>query len=78
MTKKQFISKLKELTKDLKELVEEEAVRLFESGAIDTKAHDNDYALPKIVLSAVLKREAWQYSPLDGEGKKYLENLMHF
>ena len=54
------------------------ALRLYKSGAIDPASFDNDCALPKLLLSEALRREAQQYEPLSDSYKNELRNLRHF
>jgi hypothetical protein len=77
MTKKQFTKKLKEINKDIKNYLEKEALRLFESGGIDTSSYENNYLLPKICLYVALKNTIYQYRPLSDYIKE-ANNLENF
>lgn len=41
-------------------------------------AAENDYVLPKAVLTAVLKELAWQYEPFDKSARKIVVQLKPF
>lgn len=57
----------------------EEVDRLYKSGGVDTSNFkDDDYTLPKMILSIALENQANQYYPLYGQHKKDLANLRHF
>lgn len=50
----------------------------IDSGIIDLEARDNDYFVPKIVLSAALENLADQYAPFAIEGKAFVKKLRAF
>jgi len=80
MNKKQFEEKINYLIQSSTDYVMQEALRLFESGAIDTNKFSNDYILPKIIFSAALKNTAKEFEPLttNMEYQKDIKNLSHF
>lgn len=78
MDKAIFIDKINSMMPDLIEGIRNDAVRLFESGAIDTEKYTNDYLLPKIILTVAIENQIVQYYPLSSEGKKEVKNLKHF
>lgn len=78
MTKTQFKKRLSEMKKDMNQYIEKEAVRLFESGAIDTSEYFDNYLLPKMILCQTLKNLSDQYMPLRKENINVVENLKYF
>ena len=44
-------------------------------GGVDINHYDNDYQLPKIILSIVCANLAWQYAPFTKKDKKIAKNL---
>ena len=54
------------------------ALHLYNSGAIDPTTHEDDYSLPKMLLSEALRREAHHYIPFHDNGRKTMKNLRHF
>ena len=74
------LSNIKEMIeKDGIEFIMKESKRLLDSGAIDKdKFVDDEFALPKIVLTVVLESLADQYRPRHDEYKEDVENLKHF
>ena len=78
MTKTQFTKRLKEMTRNTKRLTEEECIRLFESGAINTGDYEDNYLLPKIILTVALENIAWQFKPLNPQDNREVANLRHF
>ena len=78
MTKTQFKKKIASMKRDISKCINEETVRLFESGAVDTAAYEDDFMLPKIVMTVALKNLSFQYLPLTPEGKRESLNLERF
>lgn len=78
MKQTQFKKKLKELTKEIRKKVEKESLRLFNSGGVDVTKYEDNYLLPKIILSVALKNEAWQCAPLDAYNRREAKNLENF
>ena len=78
MDKMQFKEKIDGMIPDLIEGIRKECDKLFDSGGIDPKAYQNDWLLPKIILSVAIENQIWQYKPLSPEGKKEIANLKHF
>jgi len=78
MDKKDFIEKVEEMSKDITTSIATISLRLFHSGGIDPTEYDNDYRLPKIILSQVLHYLAFQYSPVAPRDKRSAKNLEYF
>lgn len=78
MTKTQFKKKIASMKKDISKYIDEETLRLFDSGAINKNSYEDDYQLPKIVLTVALKSLSFQYLPLTPEGKREVLNLERF
>jgi hypothetical protein len=78
MTKTQFKKKIASMKQEINQYIDKETLRLFDSGAIDTTIYEDDYTLPKIVISTALKNLSFQYFPLTSAGKKEALNLEHF
>ena len=78
MAKLAMKQKVKEMTKDIQKYLEEETVRLYESGGIDTESYLQDFCLSKILLHVALLNCAYKYKPLSKEFEKDIENLKHF
>jgi len=78
MTKKEFNISLEVLLARDKDYLLKECNRLFECGGIDPEEFENDYILPKIILTVALKNLSWQYRPLSPLGKAQAKNLENF
>lgn len=79
MTKQQALDKIdKMIAEYYPHKLREECARLLESGGVDLEAYENDFRLPKIVLSTALKNEAWQFKPHTKEDQKAAKNLEVF
>lgn len=52
--------------------------RAINSGAIDLKQWEDDYALPKIIAYVLLQDAVFQIKPLSKENMKEAENLEKF
>ena len=74
MTKTQFTKKTRGLIKNLD--IIKECERLFDSGGIDTKSYEDNYKLPKIILSVALENNV--ASLIFPGWKPERENLKHF
>ena len=78
MEKAYFKEKIDSMMPDLIQDITKESMRLFNSGAIDTNQYENDYLLPRIILTVAIENQIKQYFPLCIEGKKEVKNLRHF
>jgi hypothetical protein len=78
MTQKQALKKIKELLKDIKPFILTESERLLKSGVIDTKTYQDNYLLPKIILTVALKNASFQYAPFHPDHKREVLNLSNF
>jgi len=54
MNKTQFTVKVEELISNLQKPLLDEALRLYESGGVDTQKYGDDFELPKICLTVAL------------------------
>jgi len=52
--------------KDINDYIAKETVRLFESGGIIPADYENNYLLPKIIISIALRNLSDQYRPYEG------------
>lgn len=77
MNQQIFSEKIKSMMPDLINGVIKDCNHLFFSGAIDTEKYDDNYLLPKIILTVALENQKFQYAPLSDMGKKEVKNLMH-
>ena len=79
ITAKQAEEKIRNLLSDSIDDIIEEAMHLYRSGAIDPQSYDNEYVLPRILLSETLRRRsAAAIDHLCPKNKKALYNLRHF
>ena len=76
MTKTQFKRKTLELIKNLD--IYKECERLFDSGGIEPDDYDDNYELPKIILTVALNNVKSSYYPTCISGREEIENLRHF
>lgn len=74
MTKAQATKKVRELTQKTKKTLEEDAERLFECGGVDTEAFENDYELPKILITAAMenRKNDWELFQPSRAFKEYV------
>ena len=66
------------MKKDIGNYIEKECLRLFECGAINTADYEDNFVLPKIILSVALLNCADQYKPLHEKYLKEQKNLKNF
>jgi len=83
MTKTQFKKKIASMKRDINQYLDSETLRLFKSGAIDIEAFEDDFLLPRIILSVALENLTKNHQEMVGrfagpETKKELENLRRF
>ncbi len=78
MEKAYFKEKIDAMMPDLIEGIRKECDRLYDCGGIDTSSYDNDYRLPKTILSVAIENQVRQYMPLENIGKRAMANLRHF
>lgn len=65
---------VKEDTKTIKKLTEKALI----SGAFDITAFEDNFILPKIILSAIYEELIWQREPSTQEYKKAKDNIKKF
>lgn len=70
-TKKQALKKFKELLSKANRNMIKDVEIMLDSGAIDLSEYENDYLLPKIMISAILERETNGWIPMNESS--YLE-----
>jgi hypothetical protein len=76
MTKKEFDAKIDDLIDaSFIGYVKDECTRLFKSGAVDTEKYEDNYRLPKTILTVALENTAHQYRPIIDRDKRVASNL---
>lgn len=78
MTRTQYRKKCKQLKKNAMQLIDTGIEKALKSGSIDLADYEDNYILPKIVLSAIGHEIAYQFAPHSKEDKKAVENLRLF
>ena len=78
MEKLELLSKVRELNKSFSEDLEKELDKILESGCLDLTKYENDFTLPKIVFSAILKSESFQFAPMIKEYQQEIKNVSKF
>lgn len=78
MEKLELLSKVRELNKSFYEDLEKKLDKILESGCIDLKKYENDFILPKIIFSAILKSESFQFAPMSKEYQQEFKNVSKF
>jgi len=75
MTKTQATRKtnylISQAARHMRELID----KALRSGALDLAIYEDDYLLPKIIVSSLLREVTWQYQPLHPEDRKTSKNL---
>ena len=68
MTKEQATQKFEELINnlDFKAWAMERAERMVTSGYVNLEDYEDDYILPKAMMSALGREIEWQYKPMEG------------
>lgn len=78
MEKLDLLLKVRELNKSFSEELEKELDKILESGCIDLKKYENDFILPKIIFSSILKSESFQFAPMSKEYQQEIKNVSKF
>lgn len=78
ITKKQAKKKVRELLKDDFAAMKKCIDKALDSGAIDFTDFDDDYELPRIIISAIYKQHLYQRMPLQEKRIKEVDNLYNF
>lgn len=78
MDKAEFDAKIYEMIGRVPEALKLECDRLWRSGGVDTTRFENDYRLPKVILTVALETLAYKYMPMSELDKKDIKNLRHF
>lgn len=78
MDKKELNKKIDFLISQISEQLKKDSLRAIMSGALDIDSYNDDYALPKIILSACLKNAYLSVEPLSESDKKEVKNLLYF
>jgi hypothetical protein len=80
MNKEQFELKINAMMPELTEAINKECSRLFSCGGIDTNKYEDNFLLPKIILTVAIENQAFQYRLPSGykSAMKEINNLKHF
>ena len=78
MTKKQFTKKFNELKRTTAARITELSDKALKSGAIDLDSWEDNYVLPKIVMTAICRELVNDWKPLDKDYRKESINLQIF
>lgn len=78
MKKSELILKVRALNKAFTDNLENELNKILESGCLDLTKYENDFILPKIVFSAILKSESFQFAPMSKEYHQEIKNVSKF
>lgn len=78
MKKSELLSKVRELNKSFSEELEKELDKILEAGCLDLTKYENNFILPKIVFSAILKSESFEFAPMIKEYQQEFKNVSKF
>ena len=78
MTEVELLSKVRELNNIFSEDLEKDLEKILNSGCVDLSKYENDFILPKIVFSAILKSESFQFAPMSREYQQEIKNVYKF
>ena len=78
MEKKELLEKVRELNNVFSEDLDKKLEKMLESGCVDLSKYDNDFTLPKIIFSAILKSESFQFAPMTKEYQQEIMNVSKF
>jgi hypothetical protein len=78
MDKETCLNKIDEMIPDLVDFIHKKAKSYLNSGAINIEDFEDDYLLPKIIMSAVGKEIQWQYKPLTKKYRDLADELYNY
>jgi hypothetical protein len=78
MNKKQIRSKVNEMIRTQNEQIRKHIEHLLKSGAIDYLEYEDNYRLPKILMSVTDAHMSKQWEPLDKADKATAKNLNYY
>ena len=78
MTDQEFKAKYAELVEKTKESLLKEGERLLHCGGVAVSEYEDNYLLPKIILTVALENEVDNWSPFNREDQATIKNLRHF
>ncbi len=79
MTKEQFDQRFQELVNRVPALLKERAEYLFNSGAIELGQWEDNYLLPRVIItSCLLELARTNFGPLTPKTKREVRNLLKF
>lgn len=77
-TKEQTLVRIGELLEQHRAACLESAEKLLRSGAIDWQTYEDNFRLPKILLTACLQDHARDFAPLNANDREAVANLQCF
>lgn len=78
MKKPLFRELIARMMPELIEGIEKECDKLYACGGVDPESYEDNYLLPKIILTVAIENQVHQYMPLNEADKKVVRNLRHF
>lgn len=78
MEKLELLQKVIELNKSFSEELEKKLDRILEAGCLDLTKYEDNFILPKIIFSAILKNESFQFAPMSKEYQQEIKNVSKF
>jgi hypothetical protein len=75
MTENELFTKVDELARQLPQDVIQSAKKIRESGVVDIEPYENNYLLPKMMLSAILSGLSEEYKPFDKSKYKKIKDM---
>lgn len=78
MTEEQYYAKSEEIKQDAIRIIDERIKKALSSGAIDLSKWEDNYCLPKIVMSAIGREIETQFSPFQKSYVKEVNSIYKF
>jgi len=75
MTEAQFQKRMKELIKENSRSIEKRIAKALSSGCFDLSDHEDNFLLPKAVMTAVCKEMTSQWEPFSADYKILAKNI---
>lgn len=75
MTKAQILAKVNEMKPDILELIDNRVEKALASGTLNIEDYEDNFILPKIIVSAIGSEIEFQYRPYSKEHIRTRNNL---
>lgn len=77
-TRKQITDKCNDIIENIDDMLKAKVQSALNSGALNIEEYNDDYIIPKAIISVALKSLADGYAPITRDAVRVADNLVHF